>query len=126
MQQSRIQACIWVNYCQSKIGRCTFLLLTFSYGFQTSTNVKILLIFEQQSEPFVDDEVQVLFKAILSVYLSYVSNPFVGTDMPMPQSYQNKEAHSMLRSPLPLSTDLTNAPITCPRFHDRIVQILGL
>lgn len=84
------------------------------YGFQSSSQIKVMLMLEQSNEPFLDDQVQILCKAVHAAYLSYMSNPFLG--------YESTDASRFI----PLNTDPSNAPITDAHFDRRILQILGL
>ena len=80
-------------------------------------------MFEESTDPFADEDIRTLCKAIHAVYLSYVSNPFVGVN---PGDLPTKNPDAIVLQPCTSpSADPLNTQITSPRVHQRIMTILG-
>ncbi|KOS13316.1 trafficking protein particle complex 2 [Malassezia pachydermatis] len=93
------------------------------YGFQTSTQLKILLMLEQSTHDVPDKDISDMFRAIHAVYMSYMSNPFVNMgadDLP-----PNASMDTPRRPTVPPFASGKDMPVQNGLFDKRISAITG-
>lgn len=95
-----------------------------SYGFQTNTHVKILLMLQLRDDPLSDVDVVTMFKAIHAAYVAYISNPFAHT-LPGELPGATDADDTPVRPAAPPSTDDASRPIWSAAFERRIDAIAG-
>ncbi|WFD20746.1 hypothetical protein MCAP1_002998 [Malassezia caprae] len=92
------------------------------YGYQTNTQLTILLFLDQSARGVPDADVQTIFQAIHRIYGLYTSNPFVAMhpcDL-LPSTPLEAEA---LRPTLPQDAEPSKTPITSDVFHQRLSDL---
>lgn len=95
-----------------------------SYGLQTNTGVKILLMLELRDEPVADIDVLTTLNAIHTAYHAYISNPFAHVqpgELPSAAAAED----TLERPAAPPNTDKTCLPIRSAAFERRIDAITG-